>query len=245
MTKIAAFFDFDKTLVRGNAGVRFGFYLLGKAAREARAIRRPALRFLRLAAVYGSTGWAATAGLGLTLGYSVRLVKRSSVVRIAYRAMQGLPAEETNREMAEFFDRVLVPRLNVPVVERARQHRRDGHSVAIVTTALVPLVRPIVKVVGDVDVIGCEMQVEDGRLTGRVSGPLYGQEKLAAVRAYAEARGIDLAASWAYTDHESDRHLLEAVGHPVAVDPSGALRRLAKKRGWEVFEGKSDAAMRR
>src|SRR5205823_5714907 len=39
-----------------------------------------------------------------------------------------------------------------------------------------------------------------------------------------------------YSDSHTDLPFLEAVGHPVAVNPDRALRRVAASRGWPVLE---------
>ncbi len=57
--------------------------------------------------------------------------------------------------------------------------------------------------------------------------------KAEAIRELAAREGIDLSASYAYSDSVSDLPMLEAVGHPVAVNPDGALGRIARERGWE------------
>ena len=53
--------------------------------------------------------------------------------------------------------------------------------------------------------------------------------------AAAEKFDIDLAASYAYSDSESDIPMLRAVGHPVAVNPDRELGALARAEGWEVL----------
>jgi hypothetical protein len=50
----------------------------------------------------------------------------------------------------------------------------------------------------------------------------------------AELHGIDMEASFAYSDSATDVPMLEAVGHPVVVNPDRVLARLARDRGWEV-----------
>jgi phosphoserine phosphatase len=55
------------------------------------------------------------------------------------------------------------------------------------------------------------------------------------VRELAAREGIDLARSTAYSDSHTDLPFLEAVGHPVAVNPDRELRRLAAERGWPVL----------
>jgi phosphoserine phosphatase len=42
--------------------------------------------------------------------------------------------------------------------------------------------------------------------------------------------------STAYSDSHTDLPFLEAVGHPVAVNPDRKLRRIASQRGWPVLE---------
>ena len=49
------------------------------------------------------------------------------------------------------------------------------------------------------------------------------------MREIAEARGLDLDASWAYSDSESDLPMLRAVGHPVAVNPDRELALVAAR----------------
>src|SRR5204863_4315904 len=78
--------------------------------------------------------------------------------------------------------------------------------------------------------------VEDGRYTGQVAFYAAGAQKVASVRELAEARGYDLAESYAYSDSISDAPLLSAVGHPTAVNPDRALRKMAVERGWPMME---------
>ncbi|MEQ1699786.1 MAG: hypothetical protein ABMA25_06730 [Ilumatobacteraceae bacterium] len=59
--------------------------------------------------------------------------------------------------------------------------------------------------------------------------------------------GLDLAQCWAYSDSASDLPMLEAVGHPVAVNPDAKLERVAGQRGWPVvvFSKRTKAVIRR
>jgi hypothetical protein len=54
------------------------------------------------------------------------------------------------------------------------------------------------------------------------------------MRRVAAQQGIDLSASYAYSDSATDLPMLEAVGHPVAVNPDRDLLRAAREREWEV-----------
>ena len=74
--------------------------------------------------------------------------------------------------------------------------------------------------------VGSRSEVVDGALHRAAStGPFtYREGKAQAMRELAEREGIDLAASYAYSDSESDLPMLRAVGHPVAVNPDAELR---------------------
>src|SRR5262249_29397493 len=76
----------------------------------------------------------------------------------------------------------------------------------------------------------------DGRYTGRASGPFtYREGKAEAMRELAAREGIDLGASYAYSDSESDLPMLRAVGHAVVVNPDAELQRVAREEGWEIM----------
>jgi hypothetical protein len=55
------------------------------------------------------------------------------------------------------------------------------------------------------------------------------------MRELADRAGIDLEASYAYSDSESDLPMLRAVRHAVVVNPDAELRRIAGEEGWEVL----------
>ena len=56
---------------------------------------------------------------------------------------------------------------------------------------------------------------------------------------------LDLAASWAYSDSGTDLPMLDAVGHPVAVNPETRLAGIARKRGWLVEDFRKSPGMHR
>jgi hypothetical protein len=75
---------------------------------------------------------------------------------------------------------------------------------------------------------------DDGRYTGEMAFYAYGPNKAVAMREFAEAENIDLAASFAYSDSATDLPLLEVVGHPVVVNPDRELMKAAREHEWEV-----------
>jgi phosphoserine phosphatase len=65
---------------------------------------------------------------------------------------------------------------------------------------------------------------------------MYGDRKASAIESFVEANNFDLKTAWAYGDHSSDQPLLSMVGHPVAVNPTPALRRIAQRNQWPVLD---------
>ena len=59
--------------------------------------------------------------------------------------------------------------------------------------------------------------------------------------------GLDLAQCYAYSDSASDLPMLQAVGHPVAVNPDARLARHARANGWPIvhFSQRTKAVIRR
>ena len=66
----------------------------------------------------------------------------------------------------------------------------------------------------------------------------FGPGKIAQAQAWLYEQGSSLEQAqetWCYSDSRNDLPLLEAVMHPVAVDPDPQLRRTADARGWPVI----------
>ncbi len=114
-------------------------------------------------------------------------------------------------------------------------HLEQGHTVAISTAATRYQAEPVARELGIRSLICTRLEVEDGRLTGRVLEPVcYGQGKCDAAMAFARRRRIDLAKSYFYTDGHEDLPLLEAVGYPRPTNPDRKLQAIADERGWPV-----------
>jgi phosphoserine phosphatase len=108
--------------------------------------------------------------------------------------------------------------------------------VVIVSSSGAEVVEPIGEMLGADRVIATQMVIEQGRYTGDIAFYAYADHKAEAMRELADRDGYDLAHSYAYSDSATDRPMLEAVGHPYAVNPDKVLRRLAAERGWPVLD---------
>ena len=215
--RVAAFFDLDKTLMAGSSGIFFA-----RAAYDAGMISRARL----LRDVYEN--------LRFRLRGSTD-ERADDVRRRVGRMIAGVPERELRRLSPRVLAGVL-PRLYPQMLARAYAHQDAGVPVYIITAASQEMADLLAHVLAFDGGLGSRSEVVDGRYTGRPAGPFnYREGKVLSMRELALCEGIDLTASYAYSDSESDLPMLRAVGHPVVVNPDRYLRQIALQEGWEVL----------
>lgn len=213
----AAFFDLDKTVIAKASMVAFGrpFYAEGLIS------RRHVVRAL--------WGHLVFMHLGASEQKLARI--RESVLRLT----RGWDQQHVRRIVRETLESVVEPIIYAEAAELIAEHRAAGRRVFIVSASPFEIVEPLAEYLGVDEAIASRASVDaDGRYTGEMAFYAYGPYKADAMRTLAEAEGIDLAESFAYSDSYTDAPMLEAVGHPVAVNPDRVLRSLAEERGWEI-----------
>ncbi len=131
---------------------------------------------------------------------------------------------------------VLRPLVYAEPLRLVAQHRSRGDRVYIVSATLQEIVEAIAEDLGFDGALGTICEVRDGRYTGRAVRALHAQAKADCLRELAGREGFDLGECTAYSDSHTDLPFLEAVGHPVAVNPDRALRRIAAERDWPMLE---------
>jgi HAD superfamily hydrolase (TIGR01490 family) len=212
--RAAAFFDLDRTLLRGSSAAA----LAGTFRRRGLIGRRELAR---------AAAWQ--------LLFAARGASPAAVAAAAERGvatLRGFPVEELRLLVSGALEPVLKPRVFADSFALARAHQARGELVYVVSATLQEILDALAAELGFDGAAGTVAAVEDGRYTGRVERLL---DKPAAVRELAARDGVDLAASTAYSDGVADLAFLESVGTPVAVNPDRALRRIARERGWQVL----------
>ena len=214
----AAFFDLDKTIIAKSSTLAFGrpFYQSGLLN------RRAVLRSAYAQFVFALAG-ADEDQMDRMRDYITAMCTGWDVAQIR---------EIVNETLHDIIDPIVYDE----AVERIQQHKSAGQDVVIVSSSGEEVVGPIGAMVGADHVLATRMVVsDDGKYTGEIERYVYGPEKAEAVRELAAERGYDLAASYAYSDSITDLPLLEEVGHPTAVNPDRALRKIAVERGWPIL----------
>ncbi len=103
--------------------------------------------------------------------------------------------------------------------ELIAQVQARGWTVGLVSGGFVELVGPLAESLGITLYRANALEVADGRLTGRVTGPVIDRAaKAQALRDYAAAIGADLAATVAIGDGANDLDMLAAAGLGIAYN---------------------------
>jgi HAD superfamily hydrolase (TIGR01490 family) len=215
--RAAAFFDLDRTLMAGSSGFHWAraAYRAGMVSR--RRLAADAWENLKFR-LRGSTD-EATDAVRERVATMIRGERVIDLGRLAPQVLAGV-----------------LPRLYPQMLQVAYEHQDAGRPVYICTAASQEMADLMAHVLQFEGALGSRSEVVDGRYTGRPGGPFaYREGKATLMRELAESEGIDLAASYAYSDSESDLPMLRAVGHPVAVNPDGPLARVAREEGWEIL----------
>ena len=214
----AAFFDLDKTLIEGSSAFQFG-----RAAYRAGLLGRRQL----LADAIANLQFRLR---GATDEDSLALRERIAA------SLEGTRVRDLERLGADVLAGIL-PRVYPRMLALAHEHQDAGRRAYIVTAASQELADILAAVMAFDGAIGSQIsEVVNGVYTGRPAGLfVYRAGKAKAIQEMAAREGIDLTQSYAYSDSESDLPMLQAVGHPVAVNPDAKLARIARQEGWDVL----------
>ena len=218
LSRSAAFFDLDRTLIR-----RSSVLALAGSFRRYGVISR--LDLVR------SAFWQV---LFVLRGASAERVRSAS--EDGMKVLAGFRVEDMQALVGDAMETVLRPLVYAEPLRLVQQHRERGERVYIVSATLQEIVQHIADDLGFDGAIGSTCEIVDGVYTGRSLRATHGETKADALRELAATEDIDLAASTAYSDSYTDVPFLEVVGHPVAANPDRRLRAIARERGWQVVD---------
>jgi HAD superfamily hydrolase (TIGR01490 family) len=225
-TRTAAFFDLDKTVIAKSSTLAFSkpFFAHGLVNRRA-VLKSSYAQFLYLlsGADHDQMDRMRAHLTDMCAGWDVAQVK----------AIVG-----------ETLHDIVTPLVFAEASELIADHKLCGRDVVVVSASGEEIVAPIARALGATHAMATRMIVAEGKYTGEVEFYCYGEGKVQAIRELAAREGYPLEHCYAYSDSITDLPMLEAVGHPTAVNPDRGLRKAATAHGWPMLTFSRPVALR-
>jgi len=211
-----AFYDLDRTIFSGNSATS----LVDEARRRGMMSKKQFRNALYLSLLYKLNWWD-----------PARIITRM------LSWLKGLPESSARQLCKEVFDHTLRDTIRQEILEEMMKHRVKEGANVLLSSATSFICEPAARHLQLDDVICTRLEKIDGFLTGATRGKLvYGLEKKHRMLLYCRQHGYDPHQAYYYGDSRTDIHVMEAVGHPVAVSPDKQLLKMAIERNWHILE---------
>jgi len=207
----AAFFDMDNTLLRVETGMSWVRFLRQRGELPTRMLAK---------AIY----WQAL--------YKLAVLDLDTVFEKLVQDLRGDSEAEMIAKCDIWYRAHVAPEVAPAARVAVEHHRRAGHLVVLATGSTQYAARPVARGLGIEHVLSSELEVDGGVFTGRAAALCFGRHKVTLAERWAERHGVDLAASYFYSDSYHDLPMLERVGTAIAVNADTRLLRHARRRGW-------------
>lgn len=215
MTRRAALFDMDRTLLKKDTAALYTRYRRDRGEVGVRDVLQ--------------VGW-------WMFQYTMGVIDAPRVAVKALESFRGREERWLIESCEGWFKEYVLEHVQMKGRQAVDRHRAQGDVVAIVTGATPYAANPLAKELGIETVVCTTLEVdENGRFTGRPIEPLcYGAGKLELAKRAGDRLGFRVEEATFYSDSITDVPLLEAVKTPIVVNPDRRLRRVAARRGWPV-----------
>jgi len=214
-----AFFDVDKTLIKGYSGFYTTLVLIQKGIIKKR--RLPLALFYRL----------------LKPRYEGELGQLMKMYGIAARDMAGYSLEEILKVGRECFEKWIRPRVYLEAIETILRHKANGDLVYLITSGPYMTIEILSKFLNvDGQYSAGPVIDEKNILTSEMRLPIYYREgKVSAAEEVLRKHKSSWGDCHFYSDSIDDIFLLEKVGRPHLVNPDKKVLKIGQERGWPVL----------
>lgn len=211
-----AFFDMDETLLRVNSATLWVKYQWKNGQISKREFAK---------------------SIGYLLGYKLALVDVERLALQAAQKLKGLPESDLEAEIRAWYETEIRHMVEPHMLEILEKHRSQGHEIVLLTASTRYVAQALGRDLNIESLIATRFEVDSGMFTGRLDGGLcWGHAKVRESLKLANERRVSLDDCWFYTDSYTDLPMLEAVGHPVVVNPDPRLQRWATRKRVPIIE---------
>jgi HAD superfamily hydrolase (TIGR01490 family) len=213
---IAAFFDFDETLLDVESG-RLGIQWLW----DRRLV--PFGYILKI--------------LTANFLYKRRLLSDERMVKTMLTFYRKKRLADFQKGADNFYKSYLKPHLAPGILSRVHFHKEEGHLLVLISGSVRYLLEPVVRDLEFDHLLCTDLEVDkNGLMTGKPADLVcVDHNKKILTLKLAQQLELDLEKSYAYGNHHSDLPLLETVGNPHAVEPNSILEKIAHHRSWPIL----------
>lgn len=177
----------------------------------------------------------------LLLGYGLKLIDRGRLKELMHGLLLG-PMVDPGRlaQVAEDHAAMVVATGLLPLVEaRIASDRAEGCRLVMATASFAYYASSIGEMLGFEDTIGTVSRRDKaGNVLPLIDGEnCYGPVKLQMIDVWLADHGMKREALEIrfYSDHASDRPVLDWADQAYVVNPDGKMRLLATERGWPIL----------
>ncbi|AGN11355.1 HAD family hydrolase [Simiduia agarivorans] len=211
-----AIFDLDNTLIAGDSDHSWGEFLVRQGLVDEVQYRKANDQFYE--------------------DYKRGELDIHAYQRFVLTQVAQFPAAQQQALLNQFMQECIRP-LWLPKAEALlAEHRAKGHYLLIITATNAFITRPIADALGVDQLIATEPEIIDGQYTGEIiDPPCFQAGKVLRWQAFMAERDAPDETCYFYSDSINDLPLLEAVTHPVVVDPCERLQAAAEARHWPVI----------
>jgi len=211
-----AIFDLDNTLIAGDSDHGWGEFLVAKEKVDIGHYRGMNNRFYA--------------------DYEAGCMDIHAYLDFSLAPLRDIPPAELEQLHREFMQTVVAPMRLQRAEDLIQQHRDAGDRLLVITSTNRFIVEPICQSLGIDELLATDIEMVDGRYTGKVLGtPTYREGKVERFNQWLAENNEQSDGSYFYSDSINDLPLLLQVTHPVAVDPDAQLQEEALSRGWDII----------
>lgn len=209
-----AFFDIDKTIIRINSSEAL-------------------IRHAYHKGVMSTWGLIQAAYTGFQYRFAMRDTRK--IIQKMGRWLNGISTDKFNRISDEIFKKDLIPNIRPDILKEINKLKQRGTEVVILSSAISSVCIPLGKHINADAVICTELEVNDGKYTGKPVGRFcFRDEKLIRLKEFCKRKGYLLKNAAYYADAIDDVPALQEVGYPVCVTPDKKLEKIAQDRHWRI-----------
>ena len=212
------FFDMDYTLQDNDSDVSWKLFLIKEGLAPANAMELADLYFEQ---------------------YKQGTLQLEEFFRFQLAEFIGKTPAQMKPLLQQHFNEYCLPKIFPAARELVNTTRKTGAKIVILTSTNRYIAAPMGRELGFDDVLACDLELQDGKFTGRLASEYSGGPgKVNYATDYCRRHGLALNRAAYYGDGISDRFILEQAGFPVAVNPVSELRQLAILHHWQIIDFK-------